>query len=393
MRYHKPMAKMRTKEEAGLARSAEAGEVDMAEMRRLEADGYLSCNEHPTSSLLIWNYTQKAQFERLWTREILMSRGLITRPGGRVVARPFVKFFNFEEHHGPLPDGPYEVWEKVDGSLGILYRDDQGEPWIATRGSFASDQALRASEMIREPRYAARLDGLAHDFTHLFEIVYPENRVVVDYGREERLVYLGSVHTDQGWDVPPDASVWPDVPEFFATLASTDNPLDLKLLEAPNKEGFVLRYTGPGLRLKVKFDDYVRLHRAITELTARTVWDIIRHQGEGEVWRFMDNTPDEYYSWAQGIVAGLTAAVEEKLAAAEGSLGDGLAAVGRGNRGELARWMKANSAEFDLAMGMLDGKDYRTVGATPRDRLWARVRPKATRPFGELEMFDDEGKE
>lgn len=387
--YHRHMTKMQSKEESGLARFNETGWIDMAEMIRLEAEGYLNVNEHRTSRLLIWNYTPKAQFERLWTREVLMSRGLITRPDGQIVARPFLKFFNFEEHHGPLPDGPYEVWEKLDGSLGILYRDDQGQLQMATRGSFHSDQAQRASEMLGNPEFATHLNGLAEDFTHLFEIIYPGNRIVVDYGRRERLVYLGAVNTERGWDVPPDVSTWPDVPEFFSTLPSMESPLNLKLLEAPNKEGFVLRFTGTGLRLKLKFDEYVRLHRAVTDLTTRTIWGLIRYQGDESVQKAMENTPDEYYAWARMVTDTLNGWYEAALGQGVSDLSAGLKAVGTGNRGGLVQWLKANSSEFDLAMGLLDGKDYRTVGAGPRDRLWGRMRPRVARPFEEnVERFD-----
>lgn len=385
----KPMAKMQSKEDAGMARLNETGWVDMAEMIRLEAEGYLNLNEHQTSRLYIWNYTPAAQFERVWTRETLMSRGLITRPDGQIVARPFLKFFNFEEHHGPLPDGPYEVWEKLDGSLGILYRDDQGELQMATRGSFHSDQAVKASEMLRRPEFAVHLDGLAEDFTHLFEIIYPGNRIVVDYGKSERLVYLGAVNTEQGWDVPPDASVWPDVPEFFSTLPSMESPLNLKLLEAPNKEGFVLRFTGTGLRLKLKFDEYLRLHRAVTDLTTRTIWELLRYQGDHGVRQAMDNTPDEYFEWAKMVSGVLWGWFEGALSQGERDLRAGLEAVGPGNRGALVQWLKANASEFDLAMGLLDGKDYRTLGSVPRDRLWLRMRPRVARPFEEnVERFD-----
>jgi hypothetical protein len=42
----------------------------------------------------------------------------------RIVATPFPKFFNAGEHNGTIPALPFEVFEKVDGSLGILYHFD-----------------------------------------------------------------------------------------------------------------------------------------------------------------------------------------------------------------------------------------------------------------------------
>ena len=47
-------------------------------------------------------------------------------------------------------DAPVEVTDKMDGSLGILYRRPDGVCAIATRGSFASDQALEANKIWSE---------------------------------------------------------------------------------------------------------------------------------------------------------------------------------------------------------------------------------------------------
>ena len=85
--------------------------------------------------LLIWNYTPRVQFGKHWTEETLMARGLITDLEGNVVARPFKKFFNLGEHQGDLPIEEFNVTEKLDGSLGIVYKRD-GIPYLATRGRF-----------------------------------------------------------------------------------------------------------------------------------------------------------------------------------------------------------------------------------------------------------------
>ena len=64
----------------------------------------------------------------------LISRGLILDPVQRlVIATPFPKFFNFNEGGVALPDEPFTVSEKLDGSLGILFHH-QGKWRITTRG-------------------------------------------------------------------------------------------------------------------------------------------------------------------------------------------------------------------------------------------------------------------
>ena len=126
--------------------------VDRATLDSLVEQHYLSVQKHPTSDLLIYNYTPRCQYERYWTPETLMCRGLIVRSDGTIVARPFNKFFNYEEHvqlNQPVPLEPFKVTEKLDGSLGILYFADDQLPYIATRGSFVSQQAQKANAILQ----------------------------------------------------------------------------------------------------------------------------------------------------------------------------------------------------------------------------------------------------
>jgi RNA ligase len=95
---------------------------------------------HPTLPLTIWNYTETVQYEGLFDDVTLQTRGLVTDGNGKVVAQPFKKFFNMEEgKHTTTPE--FDVYDKMDGSLGILF-NYEGEWVMATRGSFTSDQAV-----------------------------------------------------------------------------------------------------------------------------------------------------------------------------------------------------------------------------------------------------------
>ncbi|HNR56139.1 MAG TPA: RNA ligase, partial [Flavobacteriales bacterium] len=113
----------------------------------LESSGLVTVRPHNTLPLRIVNYTPQAQYSRAWTPELLQCRGLIFDHEWNLVARPFPKFFNYEEHigdepvAGPLPSGFFTATDKLDGSLGILWRWN-GHVGIATRGSFHSEQAV-----------------------------------------------------------------------------------------------------------------------------------------------------------------------------------------------------------------------------------------------------------
>ena len=96
-------------------------------------EGWLIKQEHPTKDLTIWNYSRQTQWEDHWDEITLQARGLVTNSKGEIVCLPFKKFFNWEQLlsvNVKIPDGDFEVYEKMDGQLGLLFWYD-GE-WIFT---------------------------------------------------------------------------------------------------------------------------------------------------------------------------------------------------------------------------------------------------------------------
>lgn len=270
--------------------------------------GHVRVQEHPTTRLAIANYTERAAYEQAWTPVTLTCRGLIFDPAtGEVVARPFPKFFN----HGqpgcariPL-DASVLVADKVDGSLGILYPTPDG--WaVATRGSFTSEQARHATAVLRT-RYP--------DFTPppgmtvLVEIVYPANRIVVDYIGLDDLVLLGQVHIPTGAIGGPETVPYCPLPrtEIFECATFADA---LAMAPRPNAEGIVVRDRRTGAMLKIKQDDYVELHRIVTGLTARKVWEHLL--GGAPPAELIEQLPDEFVPWVEKVAAGILAEVDRR---------------------------------------------------------------------------------
>lgn len=130
--------------------------------------GLLEKCEHRDLPIAIYKYSRKCQFDRMWDEITLNMRGTVLDNIGNIIAKPFPKFFNIEEVQ-EIPDQPFDVYEKYDGSLIILFFYDGG--WhTATQGSFYSDQAIYAKKLIeRNPK---SLDKLSEKFTFLFEIIY-----------------------------------------------------------------------------------------------------------------------------------------------------------------------------------------------------------------------------
>lgn len=292
-------------------------------------DGFASRRQHGSAPLDILNYTKPAQhdpstFDRY--PALKHCRGLIfNRETLEVVARPWAKFWNYGEGRAatiPL-DAEVEVVDKLDGSLGIIYStgDDVA---VATRGSFDSPQAKVATEMLRYD-YGVVPDDLPAGLTILVEIIYPENRIVVDYGNDAKLILLGAVDDETGAALGP-LDAWGALSRtgygWYAKDVAEVLPYHTlrEALEAEprlNAEGVVVRH-GSAM-VKVKQDDYRRLHRALFGLNELSIWEA---QRDGvELGTFLSPLPEEVHPWVnevwgQMLADGfrLTAAVRASLA-------------------------------------------------------------------------------
>lgn len=376
--------------------------------------GLVTRKPHPHLPLSIYTYTRTAQYSRAWSAATIRCRGLIADDvTGEIVAWPFMKFWNVGEHgqgHDyapPLPDEPFEVYDKVDGSLGILFH--YNDRWhVASKGSFTSEQAMWAQARIS----TSDTRGLWPDTTYLAEIIYPENRIVVDYGDRQDLVLLGAFDKD-GTEIPlATASVeWLEIGNVVRTWPALPLPELLKLAEANTRpdgtptsgistEGYVIRYTS-GLRAKAKLSEYVRLHKVLTGITERDIWRMLGMQryadqppklvakmlgctpaevealadsARGPLDALLDAVPDEFDTWVRTVAARLNrdAEASETVATHEYQrivhLGD--------DRGAFARAAQ-NIGEPGIRACMFLHLDGKPTGL----HLWRAIKPTAATPF------------
>lgn len=255
--------------------------------------------------LSLFCYTRDAVFEKKWDPITLISRGLIVDPREqRVVATPFSKFFNAYETGDSIPDLAFETYEKVDGSLIILYWHD-GYWKTATKGSFSSDQAWWAARYIT----AYDLRHLDKGTTYLAEAVYPENRIVVHY--EESGLVLLAAYDGAGYEVPfdeikrvGDRLGW-RVAQRHAYTSVSDLIAKARTLP-PSEEGFVLHFEN-GLRLKVKGDEYKRIHALISRCTPLAMWEAM--MAGDDLMAVRRDLPEEFWGDFDAITGILDAQV------------------------------------------------------------------------------------
>jgi len=271
---------------------------DMLMFREMQNAGFIKVQRHPEfpDQLAIANYTHKAQQNYHWNAVTEQCRGLIYNPTTlEVVARPFRKFFNYGEAQADKITGQEEVtaYEKFDGSLGIAYPlpgYDEEVYAIATRGSFTSEQAVWATNYLTpiratEPWRFPMIPG----YTDLFEIIYPDNRIVCEYGGMEGLVYLGTIHNDTGsfqfeddmFDVRAD-------PVYHGKFEGV-----LQIKGREGKEGVVV-VTSDNRRVKFKEEEYVRLHRIVSKLSEKSVWEAMGGPDFGRARELAQDIPEEH---------------------------------------------------------------------------------------------------
>jgi hypothetical protein len=226
-------------------------------------------------------------------------RGLILDEADdwRIVARPYVKFFNYGEPHAADIDwATARVQEKVDGTLCVFYHY-AGRWHVATTGmpdarGPANALPITFHELIWRTAEAYGLRLLSPEHTYLCELTGPHNRVVVVHS-ETRLTLLGIRHTQTGiWASLDERERYLEgdvltVREYglssFAELIAT-----FAILSPLQQEGYVV-LDGRGHRVKVKHPGYVNIHLLKEAATPKRCVEVLR---AGEEWELLTYFPE-----------------------------------------------------------------------------------------------------
>lgn len=177
----------------------------------------------------------------------------------------------------------------------------------------------------------------------------------------------------------------------------------LALPSRQNAEGVVVRFLDSGIRIKLKQEDYIALHRIITNTSARVIWEhlavnackdkITRPKdwasflhldpqraeqvlAAGEDWqvKMLHGVPDEFYEWFRTTIGNLTAEVIALKAEVTGVFAD-LNGRNEGDRKGFA--LDAREYRFSgMLFQLLDGRDITA-------NLWTAVYPPAEKPWGQ----------
>jgi len=338
---------------------------------------------HPKLPLTILNYTQQATFNpENWNHVTDLCRGIIyDNRSMEIVSRPFSKFWNYGDTRHPetltenLPSTPPTITRKMDGSLGIAYQTPNG--WaIATRGSFSSDQAFWASRWISEHSMRVFVEG----YTPLFEIIYPENQIVVKYPWSG-LILLAMVNIKTGEELDRKQLEHFAAANNYEVVEQFNKPLSALVGEdTPNEEGYVVSWPRIGtspLRCKVKYSTYCRLHKLLTQTSAVTIWEMLRDGSD--IAALTVDVPKEFKVWVEIVQSRLKSSYEEieskamlAMAKYDGKVHD----LTPDERKQFALYAVKQNPVTPILFAMLDRKEYAPI-------IWKMIRPDGARenPF------------
>jgi len=256
-------------------------------MQDLKLEDFLNrenLNTKEKGDLILFDYNKIIQFKQDWDEISLQARGIVfNKKTGEIIARGFSKFFNYEELHGeagkrlpkafqPNFEGDFIVLNKLDGSMGLTY--SYKDEWhINTRGAFESDQAVWAKKWFDKN---IKTDKMSKSFTYIFEIIYPDNRIVVDYGKKEMLSLIGMIDKRDGSE------------ESYHSMKAHSHFMGCEITEryyfekfediftardklTMNEEGYVITFRN-GYKFKLKGEEYCKVHRMLSSLTPLHFW-------------------------------------------------------------------------------------------------------------------------
>ena len=214
---------------------------------------------------------------------VLEARGSIFRKFAgqwRCVCRSLDKFGNYGESYAPTNRMEWtqgvDVQEKIDGSIIRLWYDQDN--WhISTNGTIDAFKAecgdstfgdVFVSIVKSYTDWDSFLDTLLPGHTYWFEMVHPQyNRIVIQYN-EPAIYFLGMRKMRTGeeninnWIV--SLNPWLKQPRHF-TYASLAQCIEAARRMGADEEGYVcvskIMKNGSYLRIKVKGDEYLALHK------------------------------------------------------------------------------------------------------------------------------------
>ena len=127
-----------------------------------------------------------------------------------------------------------------------------------------------------------------------------QNRIVVSYDFED-VVLLGMIHTKTGYEVDlhsesSDLRFKNLIKNLGITVVKKYDGISdyrtLKDMIKGNEEGFVVKFSN-GDRMKIKGEEYLRLHKIMTQVSTTSIWEVL--SSGDDINEILKDVPDEFF--------------------------------------------------------------------------------------------------
>ncbi|MDR1974496.1 MAG: T4 RnlA family RNA ligase [Bacteroidales bacterium] len=201
--------------------------------------------KHPRADLYIYGYYATTK-NHVWDNISEQCRGLILDKDGNVVAKPFQKFWTFQQYLSDttlllndnqiveIPKCQFKILEKIDGTMATLYWI-KDIPYLATQRSFTNPKAIVATRLLHE-KYSHLFSSLNKKYTYIFEVVYPETKVIVDYKDKKDLYLIGLIENETGQNLSLTQTGFPTCMDYTNDFKHLKNFNDIAQLNVENQE-------------------------------------------------------------------------------------------------------------------------------------------------------------
>jgi RNA ligase len=324
----------------------------------IEGDNGIYVTRFDDYDVIDYGYVAEDTFDRPMRLEC---RGLKFGKDGKLLARPFHKFFNIGERQRPEEidwSQPHVVLDKLDGSM-VHSCLLGGELTFMTRMGATAQARLAESHMDESVLRLSR-EMIASGMTAMFEFTSPDNRVVIAYDKPAitllaiREIESGRYLTHAELVAVADQYEVPLVRVVAAAGSMKEFVNQARELE--DIEGYVIAFDD-GHRLKLKTGYYALRHKALSGIAFEK--NILAWVAEGAI---------------DDVVPLLAPDIAARVLAYQSKIGDGL----NRNFRTVSDFVESHSGlerrEFALAVktkldkrlqpvafSMLDGKDGREI--------------------------------
>ncbi|MEO6305617.1 MAG: hypothetical protein ABIP51_20815 [Bacteroidia bacterium] len=268
-------------------------------LQRLEDEFLISSTKLNGKVLL--KYSEGSDKNPVIVREC---RGLIlSEKDLSIISLPFEKFGNYMESyaHNDIDFSTAKIVEKLDGSCFCLYYDQLNRKWsVQTLGQIEAEKQIAGWGEGKLPLTWADLfwntvelyvkdkvsilKDLDKDFTYMFELCSPYNKVVVNHP-VSKLYFTGMRNKKNLLELWPSCS--PDLYEIFdkPKVYDYNDVKEIKNICAnvltDQDEGFVV-VSDDFKRVKMKSHKYIEIHYSATVQTLNSITGIVFQHEEDE---------------------------------------------------------------------------------------------------------------